>query len=239
VRKALAHAINREKLLDDHFRGSDKRQKIHKALNGPFPAGSWACNPNLTNRREKGSLDLFDADLARTLFPKQGGTIGPLKLKYPQGDPGLEKAMKDLCDQVKGTMGLVLEPTPCDPYQLREDVELTQSYDVAYYHYDFPDETYWLSPLLGPPPREGADSNMFKFTDIKIQPALKEAMGYRDFAKVRKLQWALHDSLFREMPFVPLWQLDSLLAYGSAVDPSGLDSVLVFTNIEQWRLRRK
>jgi ABC-type oligopeptide transport system substrate-binding subunit len=236
VRKALAHAINREKLLDTHFRGPLKRQ-VHKALNGPFPAGSWACNPALSNRREKGSLDLFDADLASTLSPKQN--IGPLKLKYPQGDPILEKAMKDLCEQVKSTTGIVLEPTPCDPYQLREDVEQTQSYDLAYYHYDYPDETYWLMPLLGPPPRETADSNMFKFTDSKIQPALKETMGYRDFGTVQKLQWALHDSLFREMPFIPLWQLDPLLAYGSAVQPALHDPVLVFTNIEQWRLRRK
>lgn len=239
LRKALAYAINREQLLKDHFRGPLERD-VHKALNGPFPAGSWACNPNLTSRRGKGSLDLFDADKAGTLCPpKQGAAVGPLKLKYPQGDPALEKAMKDLCERVKTLTGLVLEPAPCDPYQLREDVEQTQSYDVAYYHYDFPDDTYWLWPLLGPPLRERADSNIFKFTDITIQPALKAAMSYRDFAEVRKHQWAVHESLLGEMPFIPLWQLDPLLAYGRAVQPAALDPVLVFTNIEEWRLRRK
>src|SRR5262249_46793106 len=131
----------------------------------PFPAGSWACNPALINRQEKGSLDLHDAAKAQMLSPPAAAqTVGPLKLKYPKGDPILEKALEDLCAQVKSSTGIGLELSPCDPIQLRQDVERTQSYDLAYYHYDFPDETYWLGPLLGPR-AAGGDSNIFNFTD--------------------------------------------------------------------------
>src|SRR5262249_2823368 len=64
VRRALAHAINREKLLDDCFRGALQR-RVHKAINGPYPAGSWACNPAPALRKEdKNSLDPHDPDLA-------------------------------------------------------------------------------------------------------------------------------------------------------------------------------
>jgi ABC-type transport system substrate-binding protein len=238
LRRALAYAINREKLLDEHFRGPLKDQvPLHKALNGPFPAGSWACDPTVANRHEKGSLDLHDEELARSR--SRNAAVGPLKLKYPKDDPTLEKALKDLCEQVKKTTGIVLEPSPCDPVQLRQDVERTQSYDLAYYHYDFPDETYCLWPLLGPRATVGGDGNIFKFTDGKLQGMLRETMNHRDFAQVRDGQRAIHMYLMEQMPFIPLWQLDPLLAYSRAVKPAALDPLLVFTNIEEWRLQRK
>src|SRR5262249_52364449 len=53
VRRALAHAINREKILDECFRG-DLGKETHHSLNGPFPARSWACDANL------GTLDRLD-----------------------------------------------------------------------------------------------------------------------------------------------------------------------------------
>jgi ABC-type transport system substrate-binding protein len=238
LRKALAYAINREEILNKRFRGP-LGSKVHKVLNGPFPAGSWACDPSLANRQNKGSVDLYDPAKARTW--SSGATVraaGPLILKYPEGDPILEDALKDLCTQVKNTTGIELELSRCDPTQLRQDVERTQSYDLAYYHYDFPDETYWLRPLLSPP-REGGDSNLFKFAHEKIQEALQDATHYRDFAKVREYQWIVQKLLTEQMPFIPLWQLDPLLAYSRAVKPASLDPLLVFTNIEEWRLKRK
>ncbi|HEY7335269.1 MAG TPA: ABC transporter substrate-binding protein [Bryobacteraceae bacterium] len=238
LRKALAYAINREEILDKHFRGRLGR-KVHKALNGPFPAGSWACNPDLVNRRDRSSLDLHDEELARTR--SKNATVGSLSLKYPKDDPTLDKAMKDLRDQVKNTTGIVLELSPCEPDQLRQDVERTQSYDLAYYHYDFPDETYWLGPLLGPR-AAGGDSNIFNFTDIPGKPilsTLETVRRHRDFVEVKKCQWIVHQSLLKQMPFIPLWQLDPLLAYNRAVKPAALDPALVFTNIEEWRLQRE
>jgi len=241
LRRSLALAINREKLLNDHYRGPLKGQ-VHKALNGPFPAGSWACNPGLTRRADSGSLDLFDAERARALSREPAvrkAAETPLKLKYPEGDAVLAAALQALCEQVKEATGLVLELAPCDPCRLREDVEQTQSYDLAYYHYDFPDETYWLWPLLGPTGRAAADNNLLNFRDKSIQPLLQEAMGYRDFAEVRKRLQMVHTFLSSEMPLIPLWQLDPLYAYHSDVTPALLDPVLVFSNIEEWRLRRK
>jgi ABC-type transport system substrate-binding protein len=235
ARKALAHAINREALLDQHFRGPLGRE-VHQALNGPFPAKSWACNPALVNRANKASLDLFDPALARTLSKQPAAqkllAAGPLSLKYPEGDPALEEAMTALRDGVKETLGVEVELVKRDPYKLHEDVELTQSYDLAYYHYDFPDEAYWLRPLLG-------HGNFLNFQDDSVQPLLEVAMGHRNFAEVQKYMQTLHEVLYREMPLIPLWQLDPLLAHSSAVRPVGLDPLLVFPDIEEWRLHRQ
>ncbi|HTU17098.1 MAG TPA: ABC transporter substrate-binding protein, partial [Gemmataceae bacterium] len=231
-RLAIAYAIDRDKLLDKHFRAGLK-ERVHKALNGPFPVGSWAC-PEQPNR----SLDLYDAVAAKNQSLKIEKPAG-LTLKYPQDQPGLDEAMKDLCGQVKALTGIVLEPTPCDPYQLREDVEQRQNYDLAYYHYDFPDESYWLAPLLGPPPRTAGNKNMFQLANPTITDVLAKMESYRDFTEVRKCQWELHQQLRKEMPFIPLWQLDPLLAYRRNVRPAALDSQLVFRNIEEWRMHHR
>jgi peptide/nickel transport system substrate-binding protein len=231
LRRALAFAINREALLNKHFRAAPNTP-LHRPLNGPFPAGSWACNPDLSNK----GLDLHDAVAAKNQIVGVEKPAG-LTLKYPEGDPVLAEAMKELSDQVKALTGVVLEPTPCDPYQLREDVERRHNYDLAYSHYDFPDESYWLAPLLGPPP--ASNTNMFPPTNAEIAKLLAGTESYRDFAVVQKYQWMLHKLLHDEMPFIPLWQLDPLLAYRSDVQPAGLDWQLVFRNIEEWRLQRR
>ena len=233
----LAFAINREALLDKHFRAALK-VPFHRALNGPFPVGSWACNSNVRDRSNKNSLDLHDADRAKNLSVGVEKPAG-LTLKYPQGDTAVDEAMKDLCAQVKSLTGVVLSPTPCDPYQLREDVEGTQNYDLAYYHYDFPDESYWLAPLLGPPPGGDGSKKMFRFTNADLAKLLAGTESYRDFDMVRKYQWLIHKLLLKEMPFIPLWQLDPLLAYRRDVQPAALDLQLVFRDIEEWRLRRR
>ncbi|HEY7328749.1 MAG TPA: ABC transporter substrate-binding protein [Gemmataceae bacterium] len=233
LRQALSSAIDREGLLNKHFR-ADLKVPLHKVLNGPFPAGSWACKPE--NEGDKSSQKLFDPDRAKLLRPQ--GRISSFKLKYVADDPAVTEAMKDLCAQVKDRTGVVLEPTPCTPYKLCEDVEKTKDFELAYYHYDFPDESYWLAPLMGTPPGT-EDTNMFKFQQNDLTSLLVGTRSFRNFDKFQKYQWSMQDLLNRELPFIPLWQLDPLLAYRREVDPVALDPLLVFSNIEEWRLLRK
>lgn len=237
LRRALALAINRESLLEKHFRAG---LKLHRVINGPFPAGSWACNEKLNNRPNKKGLDLFDPIEAKNRSEGLEKPAG-LKLKYPQGDPVLDEAMKELCKQVKDAIEVELERLPCDPYDLRRDVEETQDYDLAYYHYDFPDEGYWLAPLLGPPPHgdEKRFENIFRFKHKDIETLLEGTVSFRNFAEVQRHQWQIHELLDKEMPFIPLWQLDPLLAYRRDVEPNGLDPCQVFSNIEEWRVHSR
>ncbi len=236
LRRALAFAVNREALLDKYFRAAPK-ENLHRVLYGPFPSGSWACNPNVRDRANKSGMDLHDPDKARTL--SHGAKVGTLKLKYPSGDPVLEEAMKGLAANVKEFTGIELELAPCSAYQLREDVELTQDYDLAYYSYDFPDESFWLAPLLGPPPGTDGDKSAFKFAQSSLLNLLAKEGNYRNFAEFRLYQCQIHALLNEEMPFVPLWQLDPLLAYRREVQPSALEASQVFVDVEQWRVRYK
>src|SRR5262249_18181920 len=150
LRLALAQAIDREALLDAHFRGP-LGKRVHRALNGPYPAGSWACNPALKGRDDPYDLSLAKSRFRRVLEEARVEKV-KLKLQYPSGDAGLEEAMTQLCAKVgKALPGLVLEPKALDARALKKEVEQTREvYHLAYYHYDFPDEAFWLWPLLGP-----------------------------------------------------------------------------------------
>jgi ABC-type transport system substrate-binding protein len=178
----------------------------------------------------------------------------PLTLKFPVEDPELLKtlaagqpppkpatpataghdlllanAMIALAEQVKAATGISLTLVPCDPRKLRSDVEEIQDYDLAYYHYDFPDETCCLWPLL----REG---NYLCFSNPDVETALRESMVRRDFAKVQLYARQIQDVLAGQMPLIPLWQLDPLHAWANYVTPGAVDPLLVFNDVEHWEL---
>jgi ABC-type oligopeptide transport system substrate-binding subunit len=240
LRIALARAIDRESLLNAHFRGSLLR-KVHRALNGPYPAGSWACDPKLHSRKDESSLDLYDPALARTKLREAQSRPAlkklTLKLLYPSGNPELARAMEELCRQVTNTLeGVTLQPEAKTPRELHEAVE-GGIYELAYYHYDFPDETFWLKPLLGPSNVNG--ENYLSYTGPLVEK-IDEAMRLRQFAKVREYAHAIHRQfLMSEMPFVPLWQLDPLVAYRKKdLEVVPFDPLLVFSTVESWRVTR-
>jgi ABC-type transport system substrate-binding protein len=242
-RLALASAIDRDTLLDKYFRAG---QPLHTALNGPYPAKSWACNPNFTQTKDnKQTLDPFNVVKAKAnmaLAGKDGIQNPILKLEYPEGDPAVKRAMEELCEKVNAPISVTLKPVGVPDAELRRDVETTYSYDLAYYHYDFPDDVYWLGPLLEP--RGGPGGQNYLGYNGDLIGLVRDATQCRDFPEVRKYTYLLHDKfLNEEMPFIPLWQLDALSAVSSRVEipPTNLpfDPVRVFTDVEQWKLNGK
>lgn len=243
LRVALARAIAREALLDAHFRG-DAGRKVHRALNGPYPAGSWACDPALVSRADSSSLDPHDPDLARTKWKQALAKLATsrvsLTLKYPSGDAQLAAALSALCQEVgKVLPGLELTPQERTPHELREEVEATHSYDLAYYHHDFADGSYWLYPLLGPTGRNGAE-NYLGYTGGLVS-RVQAATTLRHFSQVREYARAIHRQLLEsEMPLIPLWQLDPLHAYRRGdLEIPPVDPQMLFTRVEEWRVLRR
>ena len=250
VRRSLAHAINREKLLDDFFRPKvdPKVQGIlgplHVAINGPYPAKSWACDPKVGLRakvpgsQDSGSLDLFDQATARGLFKSDQGQgrnvirVRPYELKYPDDDPALKPAMEALCQQLRDVLGFNAQAVGLSRRQLQKDVE-TGKYELAYYYYDFRDETYSLEPLLAKRPG-AAGQNIFRSSEGRLESMFQDLRSHRDFALVKEDAWKIHDELYNDMPFIPLWQLDPLAALHNAIVAPPFDPVLVFHDIEAW-----
>jgi peptide/nickel transport system substrate-binding protein len=243
-RRALAYAIHRDELLED-FRATPG-QELHAPLNGPYPVKSWASNPELTQTNgNKTTFDPFNVERARASMAQavKDGIHDPgLTLKYPAGDEALDQAMKSLCDEVRTTINVTLKPVAVPPAELRHAVETTYDYALAYYHYDFPDDVYWLGPLLDPHGGPG-EQNYMGYTGGLI-PQMRIINLRRQFSEVRVFTHQLHDTFLKEeMPFIPLWQLDALSVVGKRVDipkrDQPFDPVRVFTDVEQWKLKEE
>jgi ABC-type transport system substrate-binding protein len=238
LRRALALAINRQGLLDTHFREA-KGAKMHHSLNGPFPAGSWPCEPKQV------PAELFDLDgakgQARKAVETAGGPIR-LTLKHAAADPATRAALNDLCESVTSALRIddktfiELKCAEVKPAELHEDVEITHQYEVAYYHYDHASEAYWMAPLFDVRAIEGSGSNYLGYADTALQTEFDRAKNRCNFHDVQTIMRTIHQTLDQNMPLIPLWQLDTFLAHrkGLNLDHVSVDPVLVFDDVESW-----
>jgi len=242
LRRALAFAINRETILDDYLRPGNK-EKPHRVLNGPFPAGSWAC----AEAREV-PVDLFQPGKAKS----EAATLPEkLTLKYPDGDRFLAEAMTALSKQVKTILGVEIELIKMDPYTLRKDVEMDHDFELAYYHYDHPSDAYWIWPLFDPRGIGIGGSNYLSYDDPTLAGLFDTAMKRRSPEEWRKYMQFIHRHLYTKMPLIPLWQLDTFVAYTPDLkfdpdqrfdpdkNPLPIDPLLVFTEADHWKLERQ
>jgi peptide/nickel transport system substrate-binding protein len=246
LRLALARVIDREALLKAHFRDG-QALPVHQALNGPYPAGTWACDPKLP-------AALYDLDRAKRLFEqvraRRRATVeGELTLYYPKGDERVARAMEELVKGANAALpGLSLKAKAVDAEELRTRVERNGDYDLAYYHHDYLDETFWLMPLLGPSGRPDG-RNYLNYSGPLVGRA-QEVAQVRNFMAMRDLVQALHRDFhdgwrpYRDrpheidgMPFIPLWQLTPLLAHREEVRVVPFDAHQVFAGVGAWSRR--
>ncbi|HLN30742.1 MAG TPA: ABC transporter substrate-binding protein [Gemmataceae bacterium] len=244
LRRAIAHAINREDILNKFFRDGTAH---HKPLSGPYPPKSWACDKNI-------KADPFDQTLAKSLLMARvnmgRGAPGKLTLKYPKvgedDDPTIASACAAIHDQLH-EVGIEVELQPRTPHELRHDVEVLHDYDLAYYHYDYPDESYCLWPLFDNGAVGQGEGNYLGYqNDSNLQSLLHSAMNHRQLAKVQEVAHQIHILMYERMPFIPLWQLDTHLAIhdnlkipgltDESASTSSIDPLLIFDNAQRWRL---
>ncbi|MCI0460448.1 MAG: ABC transporter substrate-binding protein [Gemmataceae bacterium] len=262
LRRAFAHALDRDKILTHRFRGGeaahqllgvtgsvtalatrdlrqDVRRAFHRPANGPFPPGSWACCPP-----PRVPANLFDLDRARALARQAKGKVPrvTLTLKYPAGDPAVTAACQDIAHQLEALgadvgWSVKIKPVAVPERQLAEALS-QQQYELAYWRLDHTNESYWLWPWFDG--RQAAlapgGSNFLRYEDAALQSELRRAMGERNFAEVKRLTHEIHAHLHERMPLVPLWQLDTHVAVHPRLRPVHLDPLLIFDRVEDWKL---
>jgi ABC-type transport system substrate-binding protein len=231
LRRAIALAIDRDQVLDRDFRAG---LQVHRALTGPYPPGTWACPPKAGKLCKPG--------IARTLA-KELNLTAPLTLtlKCPAGDQRVWQACTYIAEQVAHiNPNLKIVPEALSPDDLYNKVEVRHDYDLAYYSYDYPSEDYWLWPLLDPRATDAGGGNYLGYTnDGRLEGYFHQAMAHRQFKTVQQKMYDIHERLIEQMPFIPLWQLDSHIVFHKDLQPVGLDPLLVFTDVEEWRLEKR
>jgi ABC-type transport system substrate-binding protein len=267
LRRALAHAIDREGILNGAFRGlpagrqavgalgaalavaagpsKQGRGELHRPANGPYPPKSWASAST-----KGGPARLYDPDRARTLLRQARKVDGVAKveltLKYPEGDPRVERACRDIARQL-GALGdsagcpVRVRLVALPPRALRQALQ-DRDYELAYHHLDYADESYWLWPLFDPRAeavKAGGSNYLGYQNDATLEGLFRTAMNHRDFARVRERTHLIHEHLSERMPLIPLWQLDVLVAVHPDLETGPLDATHLFGEAARWRLKSR
>jgi ABC-type transport system substrate-binding protein len=259
VRKGLLHAIDREKVLTEVYRGG--RPDVHRPMTGPFPPESWATP------RSVGPAGLSDRNVAQARFRKylESPAAAPaLGLVYPADDPQAKAA----CERIKQMVEAAFDPAadrkltvnlePLPPRDLVRRVEDEQRYDLAYLPFDYRDDWYplGLASFLDPAAAGPGGRNYFGYrakgtnpseADDRLGRLLTECRLYRDSEKLTALAHEAHKVFNDTVPFVPLWQLDRHMVISTAVkvyldgqveeaDPRLLNPTTLFSSVGKWRV---
>jgi hypothetical protein len=247
VRRAVAHAVDREKILDDVFRAGAK--EFHRPLTGPFPPNTWACPP------KQPSLDR--PELASKLAGDRPSHGTKLTLTLAHAD---EPRSGDVCRKIKEQVekaapDIEIQLKPMSAADLYQRVRVEFDYDLAYCSYDYSGGWYNLGSLLDPPAAVRGGRNFLGYgaagedeADRALLRLLEEIRTHRDFTEIRRLSHRAHELFNGQMPFVPLWQLDFHVMVHKDLkiflsdpkepgSPQLLDPQRVFTRVEDWQLR--
>jgi ABC-type transport system substrate-binding protein len=239
VRRAVSAALDREKILNDQFRGKDKKQ--HRAIMGPYPLESWAYNPSPTFALEKTNPYKVEQAKAFVNNAKKavGGNIPPLTLLYSTSDPSAAKA----CPQIKTMLEAVGLQVRLDakPFQdlMAEMTKERPAFDLVYWPYDFESETLALWPLFDPAGLGPNGRNYLGLRgDSQIEGKFREILQRRDFNYVQTQTHILHDLLVEgRMAVIPLWQLDRHVAVHRSLRFTRLHPLSILDEVELWQLR--
>ena len=240
LRRALAHSIQRDKILQDHFRSPDVSAKLYHPLNGPFLVHSWAYCPS-----PRVPETIYLPEVAKSFARKAGQQLGPIRLtlKYPADEPGVKDACTALVGQISSLfeqvqVKIALELVPLSSRQMREAL-YNRDYELAYHHWDYPDDNFSLWPLFDPHPealRPGGSNFLGYSHDPTLQGLLQNAMSHRNFPVVRDKMQDVHAHLYERMPLIPLWQLPDNFMIHPNLSAPGLDPRQVFLNILNWKV---
>ncbi len=259
VRKGLLHAIDRERVLNEVYRGG--RPDVHRPLTGPFPPETWATP------RPVGPAGLYDRNVAQARFRKylENPNAAPaLGLVYPADDPQAKAACERIKGMVESAAGadgdrkLTINLEPLPPRELLRRVEDEQRYDLAYLPFDYSDDWYplglasFLDPAAAGPGGRNYLGFMAKGTnpseaDDRLYRLLVECRLHSDPEKLAGLAHEVHKRFNDTAPFVPLWQLDRHMVIATAVkvyldgrveeaDPRLLNPTTLFSSVGKWRV---
>jgi peptide/nickel transport system substrate-binding protein len=231
TRKAINLAIDREKLLIEHYQARRGTRSAHRLISAPFPRGSWAYNEDIKGYG-------FKMSLARQAFRQSQINDFTLRFIHPP-DPVVTavcSVMKKQIQDVGKDINLKVRLVKLTPALFRKALE-KRSYDLAYCRFTFDRPILDLEPLLA---------------DQESNPGGRNFMGYRSpelaklfdllrltdlWTKIRSLNHEIHRHLHEQAVMVPLWQLDNYYAYSGRVMNLKIHPVHLFGS--PWKLRLK
>jgi peptide/nickel transport system substrate-binding protein len=256
LRRAIAHAIDRQQILEQYFNAGNplKRRggQAHSVITGPFPYNSWAYDDRVPGYRYDPTLaagllaDVLSAQgWSREGDPRatdarnywrRGDQELELRLKYPLGDLNVEKACVFIADSLK-KLGIKVRLAQKAPRDLHDEVVGRHDFDLVYARYDY-DDTYDALPLFDPRRNEPGGSNYAGYVDPTLVKLFEALQTTRNPSRIQALAQRIHAHCHERCVFVFLWQLDQYAAHLNDLRNVEVHPYLLFGNPSRWKLLR-
>jgi peptide/nickel transport system substrate-binding protein len=199
VRRAVAHAIDRAAVLRYLFRGNGR---LAEAL---FPPEHWAGVDDLP-------AHAFDRALARRLLAQAGyGPARPLRLSYKTSSDPFRLRLATVIQHQLAAVGIDVRVQSYDWGTFFGDVKAGrfQLYSLTWVGVRSPDIFRYAFHSDSLPPA-GANRGRYRSAEADglIDQAAAATQPTRQAALYRRLQHVLH----RDLPYLPLWFEDQVLA---------------------------
>ncbi len=200
VREAIAYAINREEIIRSIL-GNAARPASSFLL----PPTHWAGHPGLPSYS-------YDPDKARALLAQAGFTAeNTLKLSYKtSSNPSRIRIATVIQQQLKG-VGIEMDLRTYDWGTFYGDIKTGrfQMYSLSWVGIKMPDIFRYVFHSSSVPP---GGANRGRLKNPEIDALIEKAEAAPTFDKQAALYRQLQELLFKELPYVPLWYEDHVLA---------------------------
>ncbi len=239
VRRAIAHGIDRQALLNQHFRSAALKGKHHATANGLFPRDSWASAPVPRVPEE-----LFHAEQARSFARKAKAESAKLELtlKYPAADARVEAACTEVGQTIvalfqEANIKTKVQVQGLAPPALRKAIE-ERDFDLLYMSAEGLDDPVRLALLFDrqESAMRAGGGNYLGCDNDKLHELLRTALQHRQFGAVAENMHTIHVHLYESMPAIPLWQLDVHVLAQPSLRAGGLDPRAAFANVREWKI---
>ncbi|MEZ6145970.1 MAG: ABC transporter substrate-binding protein [Planctomycetaceae bacterium] len=225
-RRALAYAINREKILSDTVLQSDSRE-YGRIVDGPFPSQSYA-NSALVLPREYDPLSAISLTLAARR--QLGGELPSLRMAVVS-EPVVRAAASELVESWS-RFGITVEIIDVPQGPLVGAQDEAPSWDLIYRTVSLTEPVTQLWPFLTLTGRAQV-SDLDPFPDWLRQEIIDLDLA-TDWNAALQLVSRLHLHLWGEVMLIPLWEVDDYLIYRKNVRGVPVDPVHPYEEIDRW-----
>jgi ABC-type transport system substrate-binding protein len=233
LRRAMVYAIDRLAILESALLdGPSSGGEGNELVNGPFPKGTYAFEPDL-------EAWPYDPVLGKGLVDAAKKELRVQSLRFTLAHPDTEEA-STACKFIKEywrVVGIDLDLKPMPTQQLEEEVALGRRFEMVYRVHYVRDPVLDAARVLclGPPiAPDGA------VLPNAASGWLRQTLRDLEFAtgwplaneKLALLQHQAHD----DVALIPLWQLNDYCAYQKRLQGVVSHSIGMYQDAEKWTI---
>lgn len=199
VRRAIASAIDRDTIIT-HVLGNAARK-----AGAMLPPDHWAGHPGLSGYA-------YDPGLSRRLLADEGYyNDNPLHLTYKTSSNPLRVRLATIIQYQLGEVGIDIDVQSYDWGTFYGDIKSGkfQLYSLSWVGLNLPDIFRYVFHSESVPP---AGANRGRYDDPVTDKLIEQAAAYNDTERQAVIYRRLQERLHQQLPYVPLWYEDNILA---------------------------